>query len=90
MSTTATHSRIRFNRRAYHEQVGLLVEPVLNRLHRLLSMYVLFNGTFILLGTFEIGLFLSFYALLKTSQALAIILGLFFLTFLWHLGKLNP
>ncbi|MCH9626710.1 MAG: hypothetical protein S4CHLAM2_03380 [Chlamydiales bacterium] len=69
-----------FDKHHYHSQVSRLWTPTLRRFNRLVRASLLFNCFFLLLATIEIGLFLSFFALLSQSTVLAFTLAIFFLT----------
>jgi len=63
-----------------HEQVQRLSSPSLRSLRRLLRTQTLFNTVFFVIGSVEIALFISFFALLSKSTVLAFSLALLFLT----------
>ena len=63
-----------------YEQVQRLSSPSLRSLRRLLRTQTLFNSAFFIIGSLEIALFISFFALLSKSTVLAFSLALFFLT----------
>ncbi|MFN0065163.1 MAG: tetratricopeptide repeat protein [Chlamydiales bacterium] len=75
-----TTSDIAFNKQHAYAAVQRLWSPTLRSLNRLLRAYIIFNSIFFLIGTVEIGLFISFFALLSQSTVLAFSLALFFLT----------
>lgn len=64
----------------YHEQISRLWTPALRKLNRMIRSYVIFNLIFLVIAGIEIGLFVSFFALLGQSAVLAFSLAIFFMT----------
>ncbi|MCH9624958.1 MAG: hypothetical protein S4CHLAM123_01200 [Chlamydiales bacterium] len=76
MSTSAAT----FDKHHTYEQVAKLFPPAHLQFNRLIRFSTLFNLFFLLLISAEIGLFLSFFALLVQSTVLAFTLAIFFMT----------
>lgn len=69
-----------FDKQQYHEQISTLWEPALRKLNRLIRNHVLLNIAFLLIGSSELLLFLSFFAFFSQSAILAFTLAFFFMT----------
>lgn len=69
-----------FSKLHYHEEIGRLFSPALNRFNRLIKTYILFNALALIVAGSEIAFFFSSFAFLGQSSFLGFILALFFLT----------
>lgn len=74
-----------FDKREYHEKVGHLFEPSIQKLDRLITAYTFFHLIFLVIAGIEIAFFIAFFSWLGKSSVLAFTLSIFFLTLFSYL-----
>lgn len=79
--SAAESSRLQLDRYEYNEQINLLIEPALDKFHKLARSYAFFNLAFLTLAITELTLFVLFFAILSKSSVLAYSLAVMFFTF---------